>query len=241
MASVGEHYENVLADVYSWMSGGFDAGIRRNVEFIDANKLTPAGSGNAVDLGAGCGFQSIPLAMAGYRVTAIDIDGTLLDELTSNRGELPIITVQDDLMNFPAHITAPQELIVCMTDTVLHLDSRNTVDSLFKRVFAALEPGGKFVITFRDLTHELKDLDRFLPVRSGENIIFTCFLDFEPETVKVHDIVYKKSGDEWNLFKSWYRKLRVSGQWVNTQLEHCGFTRVNSNVKNGVVTIIAHK
>ena len=46
--------------------------------------ITPARSGRAVDLGAGCGFQSIPLARLGFAVTAIDIDRKLLDELHRN-------------------------------------------------------------------------------------------------------------------------------------------------------------
>lgn len=241
MTSVREHYQHVLADVYSWMFGGFEAGIQSNIRFFDAKKLSPTGSGAAVDLGAGCGFQSIPLARAGYRVTAIDFDAKLLDELKSNAGGLPVITVQDDLMNFPEHITDHPELIVCMTDTLLHLGSKDEVGSLFNKVFEALEPGGDFVITYRDLSHELKDLDRFLPVRSDENIIFTCFLEYEPESVKVHDIVYKKSTGVWKLFKGFYRKLRLAQPWVDAQLAASGFNGINSTVENGLVTVIARK
>ena len=43
--------------------------------------------GIAIDLGAGCGFQSIPLARLGFTVTAIDLDEKLLDELQKNSGE----------------------------------------------------------------------------------------------------------------------------------------------------------
>ena len=74
MATVMEHYDKVLSDVYSWMFGGFEIAIQRNAEFIIKHNLRPEGSGIAIDLGSGCGFQSIPLAKAGYSVTAIDID-----------------------------------------------------------------------------------------------------------------------------------------------------------------------
>lgn len=241
MASVAEHYEKLLADVYCWMFGGFEAGFQRNTEFFNTLRLKPEGSGIAIDLGAGCGFQSIPLAKAGYSVTAIDIDVKLLGELKTNGGELPITTVQDDFMNFGNHVKKAPELIVCMTDTLLHLESKERVASLFARVFGALEPGGRFIITFRDLTYELKETDRFLPVRSDENIIFTCFLEYEPETVKVHDIVYKKSEGKWKFFMSWYRKLRLSEQWVDAQLVKFGFNDINSTTENGLVTIIARK
>lgn len=241
MATVKEHYDEVLSDVYSWMFGGFESGVQRNIEFINKHQLSPKGSGIAIDLGAGCGFQSIPLAKAGYSVTAIDLDSKLLNELKNNSENLPINCIQDDLIDFDEYITDGVELIVCMTDTITHLESKEKAILLFSKVLSSLEPEGKFIITFRDLTFELTDTDRFLPVKSDDNIIFTCFLEYGPETVKVHDIVYKKSESEWNLFKSFYRKLRLSEEWVNTQLSQCGFKKINSNAENGFITIIASK
>ena len=239
MATVKQHYDNVLSDVYSWMYGGFENGIQRNIEFVKKHKLTPQGSKIAIDLGAGCGFQSIPLARSGYTVTAIDFDAKLLSELQRNSDGLEITTVQGDLIDFDKSLNADAELIVCMTDTILHLESREKVALLFAKVYAALEAGGKFIITFRDLNYELKDADRILPVRSDENTIFTCFLEYDSETVKVHDIVYQKSDGVWNLSKSFYSKLRLSEAWVSEQLSQSGFSKIDSTVENGVITIIA--
>ena len=241
MATVKQHYKEVLADVYSWMSGGFETGLQLNKEFFGKHQLSAKGSGLAVDLGAGCGFQSIPLAEAGYSVTAIDLDSRLLDELKANSAGLSINTIQGDLFDFDNIAKIGIELIVCMTDTILHLDSKDAVSLLFAKIFTALEPEGKFVITFRDLSHEMKDLDRFLPVRSDENIVFTCFLEYEQETVKVHDIVYRKVNGEWILFKSFFRKLRLSKEWVEEQLMERGFKIRLSDVNNGLITIIVSK
>ncbi|MGL6339584.1 MAG: class I SAM-dependent methyltransferase, partial [Waterburya sp.] len=66
MATSKEHYEQVLANVYSWMLGGFEQGISRNLDFFQKHNISPIKSGIAVDLGAGCGFQSIPLAQLGF-------------------------------------------------------------------------------------------------------------------------------------------------------------------------------
>ena len=76
--------------MYSWMSGGFENALQRNREFIKKYQLAPKESSIAVDLGSGCGFQSIPLAEAGYSVIAIDLDSRLLDELRINSKGLPI-------------------------------------------------------------------------------------------------------------------------------------------------------
>jgi len=241
MATVTEHYDNVLSDVYSWMFGGFESGIERNADFFKKHAICPVRSGVAVDLGAGCGFQTIPLAEAGFSVTALDTDGKLLHELKNHLGTLAVSIVQDDLFNFDKYVKDKAELIVCMTDTLVHLESKDKVISLFNKVISFLETGGKFIVTFRDLSSELSELERFIPVKNDENIIFTCFLEYEPETVKVHDIVYKKNIMGWKLIKSFYRKLRLSKDWVHSQLSSIGFGHVESTVDHGFVTVIATK
>ena len=241
MADVNEHYDEVLSNIYSWMCGGFETAIQRNTDFFNAHRLHPRGSGIAIDLGAGCGFQSIPLARTGYSVTAMDLSAPLLEELKQNARGLKIKTVQGDMTTFDRHIDTGVELMVCMTDTFLHLDSKESVISLFQKSFSALEAGGKLILTFRDLTHELKNTDRFLPVKNDEDIIFTCFLEYEPETVKVHDLVYQRIDSQWKLSKSFYRKLRLSEEWVTRHLSECGFGTIEATEQNGLVTIIGSK
>lgn len=241
MATAKEHYDKVLSDLYSWIYGGFEVAIQRNIGFFKKHHLKPEGSGIAIDLGAGCGFQSIPLAKAGYSVTAIDINAKLLNELSNNCEDLPIKIVQDDLSNIDRIAPKGAELVACMTDTILHIDSKPTVISVFDKVFQVLDNKGKFVLTFRDLTHELKGTDRFLPVKSDENTIFTCFLEYESDAVKVHDIIYKKTNGNWELSKSFYKKLRLSENWVTGQLSKCGFKKIKSSIEDGFIIIIANK
>ena len=241
MARVKEHYDQVLSEVYVWMLGGFDSGLENNTAFFAKHNIKPAHSGLAVDLGAGCGFQSIPLARAGFSVLAMDLDAKLLKELSVHSGDLAVKIVQDDLIDFDKYLKDSAELVVCMTDTLLHLESKDRVVGLFHKVFSALENAGKFIITFRDLTLELADLDRFIPVKSDENIIFTCFLEYEPETVKVHDLIYKRADEKWRLNKSFYRKLRLSKEWVEERLSSAGFSRIQASLDSGLVTIIAAK
>ena len=189
MATVSEHYNNMLSDVYSWMFGGYKAAIQKNIDFFNKNNIKIKGSGIAIDLGAGCGFQSIPLAKAGYSVTAVGIDKKLLNELNKNSDNLPILTIQEDLVKFDKVSPNNAELIVCMTDTILHLESKEKIISVFNKTYSSLENSGKFILTFRDLTNELTELDRFIPIKSDKNTIFTCFLEYETEKVKVHDII----------------------------------------------------
>jgi 16S rRNA G527 N7-methylase RsmG len=240
VANVEQHYDQVLSDVYSWMHGGFDAALARFSEFFTSRGIAPRGSGRAIDLGAGCGFQSIPLARLGFAVTAIDIDRKLLDELRAHAGSADITIVRGDLLEFDEHSRGAAELVVCMVDTLVHLAAKNDVSALFAKVHAALEAGGKFIVSFRDLSREAAELDRFIPVRSDDATVFTCFLEYERETVKVHDLVYRKQEDgRWTFFKSFYRKLRLAQPWVEAELVRAGFTKVEASAERGFITIVA--
>jgi SAM-dependent methyltransferase len=237
--SVEQHYDQVLSDIYVWMLGGFDAALLRNRELLAKLGVAPHGSRLAIDLGAGCGFQSIPLAELGFTVMAIDLDRKLLDELRARSGGLSIEVVRDDLQRFDTHTRGGAELVVCMLDTLLHLESKDAVRTLLAKVHAALEPGGKLIVTFRDLSRELTGLDRFLPVRSDDETILTCFLEYEPETVKVHDLLYRKEAAGWTFYKSYYRKLRLAPEWVQRELRAAGFGSIDSSIDRGLFTMIA--
>jgi predicted RNA methylase len=241
MATVAEHYERLLADVYSLMYGGWDAALARYTEFFAARGIAPRGSGRAVDLGAGCGFQAIPLGRAGFAVTAIDLDRKLLGELEQHIGDENIEIVCADLMDFRRHAPASAELIVCMVDTLLHLPSQEAAARLLSDVFAALEPDGTFIATFRDFSIETTDLDRFIAVRSDDHTVFDCFLEFESASVKVHDLVHRRVDGRWEFAKSFYRKLRLSTAWVVVTLRAAGFDKVETGLDRGLVVVTAKK
>ena len=241
MSTVTEHYENLLAEYYSWMFGDFNARVEANAQFFRSNNIRPGTSGTAVDLGAGPGYQSIALAQLGFKVTAIDLSQKLLDELKQRSGMHPITVIQDDILNVNRHCPAPVELIVCMGDTLPHLNSLENVALLFEQAGWSLVPGGKFVLTFRDLTLELKGLDRFIPVRSDADTLFTCFLEYGPDHVQVHDLVYERKNDTWQFRKSSYSKLRISFEWAVDRLKQAGFAVKSSERDKGMITIIAEK
>ena len=170
-----------------------------------------------------------------------DLDRKLLAELERHAGSLKVETVCADLVTFRSHAHEPLELVVCMVDTLLHLDSEDVVQGLFRDVFAALEPDGTFIATFRDFSVAAEDLDRFISVRNDERMVFTCFLEFEPEKVKVHDLVYRRVDGRWDFAKSYYRKLRLSTAWVVSTLRAVGFERVDTGLDRGLVVVTCTK
>ncbi|MFQ3669819.1 MAG: methyltransferase domain-containing protein, partial [Verrucomicrobiia bacterium] len=165
----------------------------------------------AVDLGAGFGMHSIPLARAGFRVVSIDTSELLLSELSALAGDLSIDIRCGDLLDFATFLPADlrPRLILCMGDTLTHLDDFNSVRRLAQIVAENLERGGRFLATFRDYTQLPRGDARFIPVRSSDDRIFTCFLEEHPEHVQVHDIVHERREGGWTTRVSSYRKLRL--------------------------------
>jgi SAM-dependent methyltransferase len=239
---VQRHYDTHLAPIYVWMVGDVAAAWQRSRDFFAAAGLKPGARGLAVDLGCGFGLQAIPLAELGYEVTALDFNAELLGELRARAGALPVRAVQDDLLNFPGHLTAPANVIVCMGDTLTHLPSLAAVHELLRLAVTNLAPGGLLALTFRDYVGaELKGEQRFIPVRSDDQRILTCFLEYGDGFVDVHDLVHARVPGGWRQSVSRYRKLRLDRHTVTAGLTSLGLEIVRHGVERGLVTLLAKR
>lgn len=49
------------------------------------------------------------------------------------------------------------------------------------------------LLSFRDYSVPLQDEKRFIPVRSDEGRILTCFLEYSEDSVLVHDILHERA------------------------------------------------
>ena len=239
MSSVSEHYANLLAPIYLWTAGGIDAALTQG-----ANDVALFGAGRsarrvALDLGAGFGMHAIPLARSGYSVTAIDTSPVLLAELRKYAEGLDIRTIETDLVRFREHVTTKADLILCMRDTITHLQEFAHVENLFEDVAEALAPAGRFVITFRDYTNPPRGDARFIPVRSDADRIHTCFLEEAPLHVVVHDLVHERHGVSWSFRGSSYKKLRLAPDRVLQALERVGLGGAIDTGPGGMLRVIA--
>jgi SAM-dependent methyltransferase len=249
MSITADHYDRLLADRYSWMLGDFEARVERERAFFVAHGLTPpteagpataaAGAHVAVDLGAGSGHQSLALARLGWTVRAIDFSAKLLVELRRRAAGLQVEAIEDDLRRFPRHLTGPVGALVCMGDTLTHLASTAEVRALFAAAHRCLAPAGALVLTFRDLSRALEGTGRFIPVRADDEAILTCFLEYQPATVRVHDLLYRRIDSVWRLESSAYDKLRLAPADVERWLTEAGFALAHAAVTRGLVEIVA--
>lgn len=242
MNTAKDHYDQQLASIYSWMTGSPEAALKRNHDFFHQLEIDLTPRGLAVDLGAGSGFQSIPLAKLGFSVVAVDFCAALLSELSARANHLFIRTIHDDILNFSKYVEEQAQVIVCMGDTLTHLESLSSVQSLLSSVERALTKGGKLILTFRDyVSVEPHGTQRFIPVRSDESAILTCFLEYHDDIVEVYDLLYRKDGEQWLLNASSYPKLRIDKNWISEQLHKLQLQVIRNEIINGMICIVAQK
>jgi SAM-dependent methyltransferase len=232
MTTTDVHYETHLGPVYTWMVGDLEAAFARSRLELDDLHLPTPGGGVAVDLGAGFGLHSLPLAERGYTVTAIDTYEPLLDELRLRSAGLPIKTIVGDLLAFKTYVQQQVDVILCMGDTLTHLPNLSAVDSLLDSAGSSLRPGGVFAATFRDYASKtLQGDDRFIPVRGDDHRILTCFLEYGDDRVTVHDLIHEKEQGHWRQRVSSYCKLRLPPQRVVERLTKLGLvTRLDAGM-----------
>ena len=244
MSDVTKHYETLLARHYSWMVGSAFANKVAEQQTLLEELGAKGRSGLALDLGCGPGYQSVALAELGLSpVLAVDGSEVLLKELTGHAKGLlvePVCADIRDLKKFSRPGLA--SVIVCMGDTLTHLQSLGEVSQLLADAHQALMPGGLLVLTFRDLSIAREGLDRFLPIRADADRIMTCMLEFETDHVVINDLIHVRDGESWSLHKSSFRKVRLGVEDVLADLRLLGFDiRMNKPLANGMQAIAALK
>jgi len=233
------HYRDLLAEVYLWMVGDFAnalAGGRRDLAEwgIDAPR------GRVLDLGAGVGVHAIPLAEQGWEVVAVDASEPLLAQLRAR--EPRVHTVHADLVDASDSVEGSFDLILCVGDTLTHLDSEARVERALNGAARRLAPGGSMVVRFRDyLSAPRSGAERFILVRADERRIMTCCLDHEGARVLVTDLLHERSDSGWSLRASSYRKLCLSQRQVAASLRLSGLQVEEPSANPAWIDVIATK
>jgi protein-L-isoaspartate O-methyltransferase len=236
-SSTTEHYKQLLAPIYLWMAGGIEAALAQGAK--DVAPWLTAEPQVAIDLGAGFGMHAIALARQGCSVTAIDTSAALLTELSQHGAGLGIRTIEADLLDFRAHCECKADLILCMGDTITHLETLAQVEQLCQLMAQSLAPGGRVGITFRDYTQAPQGLARFIPVRSDADRMHTCFLEEETQHIVVHDLIHERLGGVWQMRTSCYRKVRLSPSWLQAALARAGLTSTWEPATRGLCRLTA--
>ena len=143
---------------------------------------------DVADLACGTGAIAIPLAKAGYRVTALDMSEEMLMEAQQQAKGVQIAWICQDMTNFRLH--RPVKAINCACDGVNYLTDLDQVHTFFRSVHSALLSGGIFIFDVSTRS-KLEAMDGQLYVLDEDEIAYLWRNELDQQThVLTMDITF---------------------------------------------------
>jgi SAM-dependent methyltransferase len=239
MTTAARHGDGHLARVYIWMAGGAKTALDPGTIEVESLGLPHARSDQLIDLGAGFGKHAIPLAERDAPVLAVDASAELVASLRTLAGDLPIGGSGGDLRAFACHLEEPADAGPRMGDAVLHLPTVDDIGGLVGDASSMLAPGGTLTFSFRDQPARRSGTDRAAPVDGDDER--TCFLEFDAELVRVHDLLQERTSAGWQTRVSVHPKLRIAPDRLVAMLTALGFMVRHDASAGGMVRVVATK
>lgn len=241
VTSARRHYQVLLGDVYRWSVAAGGDPFERGRAWLDQHGL--AGGDRYLDLGAGFGTHTVPLARAGKTVTAVDFDGQLLAQLDQALGpdRVRVTAVHADLGEWlPTTDQPPWDVVVCAGDTITHLADHDAARALVEDAAAHLTPGGALAVELRDSTgFAARGADRFIEVARDAGRIMHCLLEpIDQHHLRVTDLVTDVTPDGPRTRISDYLKLRLAPATVIEWAAAAGLTLERRGERRGLVTLV---
>ncbi|NVB78148.1 MAG: methyltransferase domain-containing protein [Kofleriaceae bacterium] len=186
-----EHYADASLYDYEYRRRRADVAFYRE---LARSRL--GSSGRILELGAGSGRVTIPLARAGFEVVAVDTSAAMLGKLRARVAALPSavakrITVHEgDLRAFSVDIKkrGAFPLAIAVFNVLEHLYTRVEVDACLRRVADHLAPGGAFAfdVQLPDLAWLIRDPQkrwartRFTDPTTKRQMFYSTNHDYDP-------------------------------------------------------------
>jgi SAM-dependent methyltransferase len=158
-----------LASYYDLVFADWNASMKRQGEAILAllARYLPDGGGSicVLDVSAGIGTQSLPLAMLGCRVLSRDLSPASIERLVHEaaRRFLCIDAAVADMRAVNRTVESPVDAVLAFDNSVPHLQNDEDILDAFRAFYAALRPGGVCLFSVRDYEKVAREDDTVHP------------------------------------------------------------------------------
>lgn len=157
------------------------------VEAADMEYINKAlqGAGRVLDIGCGTGNKTVLLAAKGRTVLGIDSDPAMIARADADNVVQGVSYEVLDMRDLGARFHKDAfDGVVCLGNTLAHLDGLAAISGLVEEVARILEKDGVVVLQILNYDRILDQNIRALPVLEGKNVRFERY--YEPEGPRLH-------------------------------------------------------
>jgi SAM-dependent methyltransferase len=140
---------DALAAHYDLVYPDWEAAMRRQGGFL--SRLLPRGA-RVLDVAAGIGTQSLPLAAAGYEVVARDRSAGAIDRLRYEAGRrgLTVDAEPADMRTVGRSVEGRFDAVIALDNSLPHLLSDEDLTTALRGFRDLIEPDGRLLVSVRD-------------------------------------------------------------------------------------------
>lgn len=192
---------DALAAHYDLIYEDWEGAMRRQGAVLA--RLLPRGA-RVLDVAAGIGTQSLPLAAAGYEVVARDRSEGAIDRLRYEAGRrgLTLDAEGADMRSVGRTVEGPFDAVIAMDNSLPHLLTDEDLTTALRGFRELLDPDGRLLLSVRDYDTVNRSPASVHPygTRTRDGRTFRLSQEWrwtEPERYKTTMIVEEEEGGIW--------------------------------------------
>lgn len=215
---IEHNFYEKLAPVYHLIFEDWDTSIREQGKVL-SNLIPPAHFASPIlDCACGIGTQSLGLSNLGYEVEGSDISESevMRAQQEAKLRELSIKFRVDDMRQLKTAPLAHYGAVICMDNSLPHLDSAEDILHALIAMRKRLKGGGVLLLSLRDYGKLLEERPTIIPPRFFQNGMYRRFVHqiwdwIDERRYIVHLYITYETPDEWKSHHSagYYRAVTV--------------------------------
>ena len=182
-----------------------------------------------LDLACGTGSLSLLLAQKGYSVLGVDCSEEMLTVASEKSMELalaqPPFWICQKMQRL--RLPYPVDAAVCSLDSVNYVTRPSDLQEAFRRVFAALKPGGLFLFDI-NTPYKLRGLDGQVFLDETEDAYCVWRTEFSEKRRLCHYGIdlFQRDGDVWLRSQEEHTEYAYTPEELTGYLREAGFDNI---------------
>lgn len=175
--------------------------------------------GRILDVAAGTGNLAAALAEAGYQVTALDVDPSMVQRIQDKQqaGESPSFeTLLMDMRGLDRLPTEHYHAVLCVGNSLVHLNDLTEIADSVIQMYDRLVPGGTLILQNVNYDRILRDRVKELPViersLADGTLVFRRFYELEEDGILFQGRLVLDRGGAQEMYENNVRLLPMQSE-----------------------------